>query len=282
MARRLLSPEQATSWEEFHDRYLREWSYRNNRPRSLRYVLHVMAGLFLLIIAVVFATYAAGPHGLWWQWLGVALPAVIVIRMLIRAWQLGSRDSARLRELDRLQQEWQGRLDRGEIPRPPRRRPGHHLVTTTAETTTGPFRLHARVPGDMISLAAGGDEHAAAAHAASTGGWLPAGAPPGTRQDMPEQLAAAPPDAPRRAPGGPPGRARARASTCREAPVICGLTRDMRGHSISSGSGLRFAAAIAWGGRLDGLESVAALAGSLNFGPSLSAGSADHGRGRAR
>jgi hypothetical protein len=38
--------------------------------------------------------------------------------MLIRAWQLGSRDSARLRELDRLQQEWQGRLDRGEIPRP--------------------------------------------------------------------------------------------------------------------------------------------------------------------
>jgi cytochrome b len=77
-----------------------------------------MAGLFLLIIAVVFATYAAGPHGLWWQWLGVALPAVIVIRMLIRAWQLGSRDSARLRELDRLQQEWQGRLDRGEIPRP--------------------------------------------------------------------------------------------------------------------------------------------------------------------
>jgi len=65
-------------------------------------------------------------------------------------------------------------------------------VTSTAEVTTGPFWLHARVPGDMASLAVEDDEQAAAAaHAALADGWLPAGAPPGTRQDMLGHLAAA-------------------------------------------------------------------------------------------
>jgi hypothetical protein len=36
--------------------------------------------------------------------------------------------------------------------------------------------------------------------------------------------------------------------------MICGLTRDMRGRSISSGSGLRFAVATARGGSRLGLS----------------------------
>jgi len=117
MARELLPPEQATSWEEFHDRYLREWSYRNKRGRSARSLLAGIAGMLLLVVAFVFLTYATGQHHQWWQWPGVALPVVIVAVMLARAWRRGRRDGARLKELDRLEQEWQGRLDRGEIPR---------------------------------------------------------------------------------------------------------------------------------------------------------------------
>ena len=65
-------------------------------------------------------------------------------------------------------------------------------MTAAAGLTSGPFRLHARVPGDMISLAAEDDEDtAAAAHAAFTDSWLPATAPPGNRQDMLSKLAAA-------------------------------------------------------------------------------------------
>ncbi len=65
-------------------------------------------------------------------------------------------------------------------------------MTAAAGLTSGPFRLHAAVPGDMISLAAEDDEDTvAAAHAALAGSWLPATAPPGTRQDMLSQLAAA-------------------------------------------------------------------------------------------
>ncbi len=117
MAQQLLPPEQATSWEEFHDRYLREWSYRNSRGRSARSLLTGVAGMLLIIAAFVFATYAAGPHGQWQQWAGVALPLVIVAAMLTRAWKLGRRNGERMRQLGQLKQEWQGRLERGEIPR---------------------------------------------------------------------------------------------------------------------------------------------------------------------
>ena len=117
MARKLLPPEEATSWEDFHDRYQKEWSYRNNRPRSLGYVFHVFIGMLLLIVALVFLIDAAGSHGHWWQWLGVALPVVIVIWMLVRAWNRGSHDGERLKELERLNTEWQERVGRGEVPR---------------------------------------------------------------------------------------------------------------------------------------------------------------------
>ena len=48
---------------------------------------------------------------------GAALPLVIVAMMLTRAWKLGRRNGERMRELGRLEQEWQERLERGEIPR---------------------------------------------------------------------------------------------------------------------------------------------------------------------
>lgn len=99
MARELLPPEEATPWEEFHDRYLREWSYRNSRGRSARSLLTGVIGMLLIIVAFVFSTYAAGPHGQWWQWPGVALPLVIVAMMLTRAWKLGRRNGERMREL---------------------------------------------------------------------------------------------------------------------------------------------------------------------------------------
>ena len=117
MARELLPPEEATSWEEFHDRYLREWSYRNSRGRSARSLLTGVVGMLLIVVAFVFTTYAAARHGQWSQWLGVALPLVIVAMMLTRAWKLGRRNGERMRELGRLEQEWQERLERGEIPR---------------------------------------------------------------------------------------------------------------------------------------------------------------------
>ena len=123
MARYFPPPEQATSWEEFHHRYIEEWAYHNNRTRSLRSIFMGLVGGFLLIVSFFFFLAASGAdptvtrHDLWWQWFGGALPIVIVAAMLRRAWILGSRDGVRLRELEALKEEWQGKLDRGEVPR---------------------------------------------------------------------------------------------------------------------------------------------------------------------
>jgi hypothetical protein len=120
MAREFPPPEQATSWEEFQARYIREWAYHNNRTRSLRSIFMGMVGCFLLIVAFIFLLYAIGKmHGPGhaWQWLGVAIPVAIVAAMLRRAWILGSRDGKRQSQLEVLKQEWQQRVDRGEIPR---------------------------------------------------------------------------------------------------------------------------------------------------------------------
>jgi hypothetical protein len=117
MAREPLSPVQGASWEEFHEWYMREWVIRNNRSFTLKHGLKVTLGMFLLIVAFVFYTYASAKHGMWWQWLGVAVPPVLVIFMCVNAVRVNRLDGADLRELRQLKQQWQDRLDRGEIPR---------------------------------------------------------------------------------------------------------------------------------------------------------------------
>jgi membrane protein implicated in regulation of membrane protease activity len=120
MARVLLPPEQATSWEEFDERFQREQRAIDHRVRSLGYGLTMAIGMLLLIIAFVFLVYALGQindHKSWWQWLGVAVPVAIVAAMLRRAWRRGRRDGQRRRELDALKANWEQRVARGEIPR---------------------------------------------------------------------------------------------------------------------------------------------------------------------
>ena len=64
-------------------------------------------------------------------------------------------------------------------------------MTSTATVTNGPFRLDAKVPGDMVSLALEEDnETAAATHAAFIDRVVRAPVPPRTRDDMLAQLGA--------------------------------------------------------------------------------------------
>lgn len=51
------------------------------------------------------------------QWLGVAVPLLLVAPMLRRSWQLNRAAGKRLKELEQLKKDWQARADRGEIPR---------------------------------------------------------------------------------------------------------------------------------------------------------------------
>jgi len=73
--------------------------------------------MLMIIVACVFLGYALSKNGMWWQWLGVVLPIVIIAWLLRRAWRNGRQDGARMRELNQLKAEWQARADRGEIPR---------------------------------------------------------------------------------------------------------------------------------------------------------------------
>ena len=65
-------------------------------------------------------------------------------------------------------------------------------MTTQTETAAGRFRLRVEVPADMMSSAVEeDDDHAAETLAMSVGLWLPPSAPPGTREGILDQLAAA-------------------------------------------------------------------------------------------
>jgi hypothetical protein len=71
----------------------------------------------MIIVACVFLANALSENGMWWQWLGVAIPLAIVVWLLLRGWRNGRKDGARMRELDRLKAEWRTHADRSQIPR---------------------------------------------------------------------------------------------------------------------------------------------------------------------
>lgn len=117
MARKLLAPEQATSLEEFTQRANREWAYRNNPGVTPRILAASVTGVLMAVISFVSLLYALDVQNSWQNWAGFVLPLVALAFLLRRAWRNGRRNGARMRELNRLKQEWQARADRGEIPR---------------------------------------------------------------------------------------------------------------------------------------------------------------------
>jgi hypothetical protein len=136
----LLRPEDATSWEEFQERWVIERARYRVAGRSwrdtARILLSVVPGLAAVVFWVAFAV-TTGPV-LPWLLLAAALACTALF-----GWALGGvlrrrwRARRKRHKLDRLRDQWQARADRGEIPR------------TSAE---GPrvwrSQVHAEVPED--------------------------------------------------------------------------------------------------------------------------------------
>src|ERR1700744_6703484 len=116
--RDLLPPEDATSWDEFQERYAIERGRYQVTGRSwkdtARIAGSVVPGLAAVVFWVAFALTGAGV-----RWL---LLALALLCTLLSAWALGGvlrrrwRAGRRGRQLDRLRDEWHARAERGEIP----------------------------------------------------------------------------------------------------------------------------------------------------------------------
>jgi hypothetical protein len=117
--RDLLPPEDATSWEEFQERYAIERARDQVTGRSWkdtgRIALSVVPGLAAVVFWVAFALTGTGVR---WLLLVLALLCTLLFvrtigGVLRRRWRAGRRG----RQLDRLRDEWHARAERGEIPR---------------------------------------------------------------------------------------------------------------------------------------------------------------------
>ena len=117
--RDLLPPEDATSWEEFQERYAIERARYGVTGRSWkdtgRIVVSVIPGLAAVVFWVAFALTGAGVR---WLLLVLALLCTLLFvrglgGVLRRRW----RARRRRRQLDQLRDEWHTRAERGEIPR---------------------------------------------------------------------------------------------------------------------------------------------------------------------
>ena len=117
--RDLLPPEDATSWEEFQERYAIERARHGVTGRSWkdtgRIMISVVPALAAVVLWVAFAVNGAGV-----RWL---LLVLALFCTLLFAWALGGvlrrrwRAGRRSRQLDQLRDEWHARAERGEIPR---------------------------------------------------------------------------------------------------------------------------------------------------------------------
>jgi len=117
--RDLLPPEDATSWDEFQERYAIERGRYQVTGRSwkdtARIAGSVVPGLAAVVFWVAFALTGAGV-----RWL---LLVLALLCTLLFAWALGGvlrrrwRAGRRGRQLDRLRDEWHARAERGELPR---------------------------------------------------------------------------------------------------------------------------------------------------------------------
>ena len=105
-------PEEATNWDDFLERIAQERSATNDRLDSFPPFFWVSLGALLLVVSLLFMSYAAGWHGLWWEWLVAIAPLVVLGRMVVVAAGRAESDAQRLRELDRLELAWKSHLER--------------------------------------------------------------------------------------------------------------------------------------------------------------------------
>jgi hypothetical protein len=115
----LLRPQDATSWEEFQDRWVIERARYTATRRSWKDTGRVAASVIPGLAAVVFwAAFAVTGDAGRWLLLVLALVCTALCGwaaggVLLRRW----RGRRHRHELDRLRDEWHTRTERGEIPR---------------------------------------------------------------------------------------------------------------------------------------------------------------------
>jgi hypothetical protein len=118
--RELLPPEEATSWDEFQDRWVIERARYQETGRSSwretgRLWLSVLPGLAAVVVWIAFALSG---HDVRWLLLALAL-----IFTALFGWALGGvlqrrwQRARKRRELDRLRDQWHERSERGDLPR---------------------------------------------------------------------------------------------------------------------------------------------------------------------
>jgi hypothetical protein len=114
----LLRLEDATSWEEFQERYMAELraEYRRADPPTRWLWMLAAAGCGLIDLVLWYAVVHASSPGRW-----IALPFAVflifpIIICLAFGPQVGRPVTDRTRELDAIRDEWKARADRGELP----------------------------------------------------------------------------------------------------------------------------------------------------------------------
>ena len=117
--RELLPPEEATSWDEFQDRWVIERARYQGTGRTWRETGRLWLSVLPGLAAVVFwVAFALSGHGVRWLLLALAL-----ICTALFGWTLGGvlqrrwRRARKRRDLDRLRDQWHERSERGDLPR---------------------------------------------------------------------------------------------------------------------------------------------------------------------
>jgi hypothetical protein len=116
--RRLLRPEDATSWEEFQARCTVEQAQCRAANSSWRAIGQaVFVGVFAIVVIFFWFVVAttSGPA----RWAGLAFALIttwIELWVFGKGMRRGFGGSKRYMELSRLQKEWQTRAERGQIP----------------------------------------------------------------------------------------------------------------------------------------------------------------------
>jgi hypothetical protein len=117
--RELLPPEEATSWDEFQDRWVIERARYQGTGRTWRETGRLWLSVLPGLAAVVFwVAFALSGHGVRWLLLALALICTALFGwalggVLLRRW----RRARKRRDLDRLRDQWHERSERGDLPR---------------------------------------------------------------------------------------------------------------------------------------------------------------------
>jgi hypothetical protein len=107
MGRKVLPPEQADSWGEYHARIEMETDARIDPWRPFWWSL----GGLLFGAALIFCLYAVQDHH-WWFWLAMCTALAITGVMATRAVDRADRDRDRAAQLAQLEAAWLEHLDR--------------------------------------------------------------------------------------------------------------------------------------------------------------------------